>query len=94
MEKPKPPVGRPRRRPFAAHDARAVAIRARNAESWLQQLGWCLDGHPEVLNYWLEVRPAMALEWRKHQRATLVLLDSLLSSLSEPIAPAEDVADG
>lgn len=94
MEKPKPKGGRPRRRPFAAHDARAVATRARNAESWLQQLGWCLDGHPDVLNYWLEVRPAMALEWRKHHRAMLVLLDSLLSSLSEPIAPAEGQVDG
>jgi hypothetical protein len=36
----------------------------------------------------------MALEWRKHQRATLVLLDSLLSSLSEPIAPADGEDDG
>lgn len=94
MDTTKPKGGRPRRRPYAAHDARAVAIRARNAESWLQQLGWCLDGHPDVLNYWLEVRPAMALEWRQHQRAMLVLLDSLLASLSEQGAPDEGQADG
>lgn len=94
METPKPRGGRPRRRPYAAHDARAVAIRARNAESWIKQLGWCLDGRPDVLNYWLERRPAMALEWHVHQRAMLVLLDSLLSSLSEPISADEGQAGG
>jgi hypothetical protein len=78
-------------RPYAAHDARAVAIRARNARSWLEQLGWCLGGHPDVLNYWLEVNPAMALEWRQGQRAMIVLLDSLLASLA---ATSADVAEG
>lgn len=87
MDTPKQTRGRPRNNDYRAHDARAVAIRARNAQAWLAQLGWCLDGHPEVLNYWLEVNPAMALEWRQQQRAMAVLLESLLRSLSAPVAP-------
>lgn len=41
--------GRPRRRPYAAHNARAVKLRAENARRWLRELRWRLDAEPEVM---------------------------------------------
>jgi hypothetical protein len=49
MNPPHNRTGRPRRRPYAAHDARAVKLRAENARRWLQELRWRIDAEPEVM---------------------------------------------
>jgi hypothetical protein len=95
MATPHNRTGRPRRRPFAAHDARAVAIRARNAVGWLDQFRWCLDGHPEVRAYFRQVRPDGYAYWQANESVVRGVLEVLLRDLQGPIAPdEEEVPDG
>jgi hypothetical protein len=92
MATPKPKGGRPRRRPFAAHDARAVRIRARNAIYWLDQFRWCLDGHPEVLAYFRQGRPEGYEFWRANESVVRGVLRVLDRDLQDPVAPEGEVA--
>jgi len=92
METPKPKGGRPRRRPFAAHDARAVTLRARNAIAWLDQFRWCLDGHPEVREYFRQVRPDGYEYWRANESVVRGVLQVLLRDLQDPMVPDEGSA--
>jgi hypothetical protein len=94
MNKPPAGVGRPRKRPFAAHDARAVAIRARNARSYLQHLRWCLDGHPEVLAHFAMVAPEWSLWLTRNQPVMVETLSRLLAALQDPVAPDPEESDG
>jgi hypothetical protein len=93
MEKPNNRTGRPRRRPFAAHDARAVALRARNAIAWLDQFRWCLDGHPEVREYFRQVRPDGYEYWRANESVVRGVLQVLLRDIMDPTAPDDGQAD-
>lgn len=78
--------GRPRRRPYAAHDARAVGRRARNAIEALRQFRWCLDGHPEVRRHWQETGAVWEKYWRENEGLLVAALSRLVAGLDDPVA--------
>jgi alpha-amylase/alpha-mannosidase (GH57 family) len=86
-------TGRPRKRPYAAHDGRAVAIRARNAQHWLQQLRWRLDAEPEVLRH-LYVERRSDIQWLYANGPVMVeVIDRLALAIDVRAAADEGQAD-
>jgi hypothetical protein len=93
METPKPKGGRPRRRPFAAHDARRARTYLNRAARELQALRWELQRNDEVLRY-LYVERKRDLQWAMEVARPLEeTLKRLMSVLDARPAPAEDQAD-
>lgn len=85
--------GRPRRRPFAAHAARAVRLRVQNARTATLHLAWRLQGEHEVSAYLAVAVPAQ-YRWFVLNYATIAdVLRRLDAALVDPSAPAEGAGD-
>lgn len=94
MTPPNNRTGRPRRRPFAAHNARAVVTRAENAIRWLEELRWRLGSEKEVEGHLRAVRTADLVWFYTNGQVMENVIARLVASLADPIAPDEGQSDG
>lgn len=93
MDKPKPQGGRPRRRPFAAHEARALRIRLSNAAGWLQQARWRLSANSDVATYMNKMHEGDVAIVQQYGLVVATALDRLVGALEDPISPDDGQAD-
>lgn len=88
-----PGRGRPRRRPFAAHAARAVRVRIANARTATQHVAWRLQGEPEVAAYLAQAVPAHYRYVISQYAVWVEALRRLDAALVDPSVPDEGVGD-
>lgn len=86
--------GRPRRRPFAAHAARAVRLRIENARAATLYLAWRLQGEPEVSAYLAQAAPGHYRYFIAQYAAWVDVLRRLDAALSDPSVPDVERNDG